>query len=588
LCIFEEPSSPFFPASYWPDPSIDLLACKIQKICFSRNWIYCGWISNLLWLCSMVKPVHPMNRSLNLLLRGQLFPALMLLFFLGPAAAVSHSRSPVEWVPARWEGGPLEVSRHAKDKAVAENVLLRDVLANWYNPATLGLLEGSPINCLLVTFSAGPNSKTEREQHQLVKEYARLARARGIAVLGIVYPGANPREVAVTAEEAGLDGCVLDGLFPAEAKFAGELDAALRSRNSSAVVIPIARNAAPLRTEKAPLLAVEGVRPSARDLADMGIRAGPSAEPWLDSNIWLVRSFRLGSSWRPIWISQQPNASSQGDYARCVADAALAGGRWIVALDYDLRVRLFQKEAGALATWRNIGSYLKFAEDHAEWRSFVPYGNLAIITDDAGQSTVPSNEYLNLVARRQIPYRVVVRSQLSPALLEGFQAILAADLAPPSAPERKTLEDFAEKGGLVVVGPSWGDPPKDDIYAEVPLGKGRMVVYKDEPPEPEIVARDLLDLLESEVVGLTAFNVPSVLTCASVSGSSERALIQLLNYATTPFNSKITLRFNGSYKTARLFTPEKAPLELEVRVLNNSRTEVAVPGLEIWGALLLE
>ena len=150
------------------------------------------------------------------------------------------------------------------------------------------------------------------------------------------------------------------------------------------------------------------------------------------------------------------------------------------------------------------------------------------------------------------------------------------------------LRTFAENGGLVVAGPSWGGPPKDSDYAEVPIGKGRVVVYKDDPPDPEMVARDMLDLLEPEVMGLSAFNVPSVLTYASTSDSGKRALIQMLNYATSPFNSKITIRFNGSFKMAHLFTPENAPLELPVRATSDGRTEVAVPKLAVWGALLLE
>ena len=247
----------------------------------------------------------------------------------------------------------------------------------------------------------------------------------------------------------------------------------------------------------------------------MGIRAGASAEPWIESNIWLVRSFRLGTEWRPIWINQQPNPSSQGDYVRCVADAAVAGGRWMVAIDDDLRARLFRKDSGALATWRSIAAYLQFGEDHAEWRSFAPYGNLGIILDLAGKNPDISDEYLNLVTRRHVPYRLILRSELSAASLSSFQAVLAADLAPPTEAERKILCDFAEKGGLVVAGPSWGDPPKDDSYAEVPLGKGRVAVYKEDPPNPESVAKDMLDLLEPEVMGLSVFNVPSAITYAS-------------------------------------------------------------------------
>jgi hypothetical protein len=511
-----------------------------------------------------------------------------LLLCLGPLSPGMLAEAATGWIPARWDGGPLEVARRAGDKALADNSALRQALSQWYDPATLGLLEGTPINCLLVTFSAGAASEVERQQQSLVKEYARAARKKGMAILGIVHPGADPVAVAAASDDAQLDGLVLEGGFPDGAGFARQLEASFRSRNSAAVVVPIARVPATVRTAKPPLLAVEGVRPGARNLADMGIRAGPSAQPWIDSNIWLVRSFRLDPGWRPVWIDQRPDSSSQGDYTRCVADAAVAGGRWIVALDDSLRLRLLQKDADALATWRSVGANLKFAEEHAEWRTFEPYGNMAIILDTASEDPDYSNENMNLVARRQVPYRLIERSRLTAASLGGFQALLATDLQTLTEAERKTLRDFAEGGGLVVAGPSWGESPENNDYVEVPLGKGRVVIYKEKPPDPEMVARDLLDLLEPEVMGLTAFNVPSVLTYVSMDGSGRRALIQLLNYASTPFDSKITLRLNGTFKTARMYAPESAPADLAVRVMSGGRTEITVPKLAMWGAVLLE
>ena len=478
------------------------------------------------------------------------------------------------WVPARWEGGPLELTRRA---AVPDGAV-REAIANWYDPGTLDLLKGTPINCLLVTLSAGASAEVESQQQRLVKEYARRARERQIAVMGIVYAEADPQAVLKAAGEAGLDGLVLDSEFP---------EGASRSYSTANLVIPIVRDAASARTATARLVAVNGVRPVARDLAEMGIRAGPSSEPWIDSNIWLVRSFRLGAAPRMIWVNQEPNPSSAGDYTRCVADAAVAGGRWIVTLDDDLRLRLYKKESDGLATWRAIAAYLRFAEEHGEWRGYAPYGNLAIILDTAGQYPAISNEYLNLVARRQVPYRIIERSRLDAASLEGLRAVLAADLAPPTEKERALLRAFAEKGGLVAAGPSWGDPPANDPYAEVPLGKGRVAVYKDDPPDPEAVARDMLDLLAPEVMGVTALNVPSVLTYASTAESGRRMLVQLLNYAGAPFEQTITIRVNGSYKTASLYTPENARAELAARAVRG-RTQVSIPRLAAWGALLLE
>jgi hypothetical protein len=270
---------------------------------------------------------------------------------------------------------------------------------------------------------------------------------------------------------------------------------------------------------------------------------------------------------------------------RSVADAALAGGRWIVALDDTLRAQLFHRDSRGMATWRGIAAYLKFAEEHTEWRSFVPYGNVAIVLDTAGQTPDLSNEYLNLATRRHVPYRIVPRSDLAAASLAGFHAVLAFDLSPATSAERAILCDFAEKGGLVVAGPSWGDPPKDETYRESPLGKGRVAVYKDDPPDPEAAARDLADLLEPEAMGFSVFNVPSGITDVSIGG--KRVLVQILNHADQP-GGRVTVRLNGKYESVTLYTPEDRRAELKPEPAANGRTEVLIAKPATWAALLFE
>ncbi|HYW41687.1 MAG TPA: hypothetical protein VE959_02445 [Bryobacteraceae bacterium] len=500
-----------------------------------------------------------------------------------PAAVWSATPgTPDSWIPARWPGGPLELARRAMAKTAPADPAIRDAIASWYDPATLRLLEGSPLNCLLVTWSAGADREVERRQQQLIKTYTAEAHQRGIAVLGLVYPGADPARSAAAAADARLDGLALDGEFPGG--FPGQVDRALASANSSAVVIPIAASAASVRTARRPILAVEGVSPSARNLSDMGITSAPSSEPWIQSNVWLVRSFRLGPAWRPVWISYQPEGGTPADYARSVADAAVAGGRWIVALDDGLRAGLRRNDAAALAAWHGIGACLKFAEDHAEWRRFAPFGNLGIVVDSAAADPEMADEYLKLVARRQAPYRLIARSELSAASLAGFRAVLATALAPPTEVERNALRAFAEKGGLVVAGPTWGDPPKDKPFAEVPVGKGRVTVYKD--LDPESVARDMRDLLSHRDAGVAAFNVPTAITYASTGAAGKCLLVQLLNYSDSPATA-ITIRVSGNFKSARLFTPGAEPLDLAMNS-SDGQVDVTIPKLSLWGGVLLE
>ncbi len=488
------------------------------------------------------------------------------------------------WIPARWDGGPMEVARRAQNRTAPAD---SSALAGWYDPSTLAVLDGTPINCLLLTFSADVDSEIEKRQHRLVQEYARAARERGIATLGLIHPGRDPSTIAAAADEVRLDGLVLEAGFPEGPQFAAKLAAALRSRKSDTVVIPIEQEPAAARTSAFPIAAVQGVRPSARDLADMGIRAGASAEPWIESNIWLVRSLRATNPSRPVWISQEPNPASPGDYKRCIADAAIAGGRWIVSLDDGLRGGLHRKDPAALAIWRGLTEYLGFAEQHADWRQWEPFGKVALVLDLAGKNSDFANEYLNLVARRHIPYRIVLRDRLTSASLARFSTVLAADVPRPTDAERKILQAFAEEGGTVIAGPGWGNAPSDSDYAEIPASKGRVIVYKDEPPDPETVARDMVDLLEPEATGLSLFNVPSVLTCVATDESGRSAVLQMLNYATEPFNSKITVRLKGVFGKARLLTAEGAGTDLTVRALPNNWTEFAIPKLAVWGAVVL-
>jgi hypothetical protein len=479
-------------------------------------------------------------------------------------------------VPLRWTGGPLELAWRTRTKTLPADAAVRDALARWYEPATLSLLEDSPANCLLVTWSAPAAAALEAEQQRLVKAYAEAAHKRGLDVLGLIYAAGDASKIAGDALRVGLDGLVIDG------EFDPEFPAALRKAAGSMLVVEIPKDTAAWRGRPAPIAAVTGVAPSARNLSEMGIRGSPSSEPWIQSNIWLVRSFRIATPTPTVWISSQLENASAGDYARAVADAAAAGGHWIISLEDALRPKLRAGDPAALETWRRLTNYLRFAESHAARQALTPYGNVGIVVDRAS-TRQDVDEYLNLVARRQVPYRILTRSGLNAAAIAKFRALIALELDPPSADERKLLQDFAENGGLVVVSPAWGGAPKTEPFAEIPTGKGRLIVYKD--PDPETVARDLKELLSDDDLGVVPFNVPSILTLAS-GGTGQPLVVQLINYFDHPVEA-ITLRVAGKFRLARLETPEAAAMDLPLR-FSEGKTEVTIPKLLIWGAVSME
>ena len=506
------------------------------------------------------------------------FSRVVAFFVLWCALGVSALPTPETWIPVRWTGGPLELAWRTRAKTLPADAAVRDALARWYEPATLILLDGSPANCLLVTWSAPADAAVETAQQQLVKAYAEAAHKRGLVVLGLVYAAGDASKIAADAARAALDGLVLEG------EFALEFPAALRKAAGSMLVVEIAKDAAPLRSKAAPIVAVAGVAPSARNLSEMGIRGAPSSEPWIQSNVWLVRSFALASPSPAVWIGSQLENASAVDYARAVADAAAAGGRWIASLDDALRAKLRARDASALEAWRRLSSYLKFAESHAAWRALAPYGNVGIVLDPANSKQDFADEYLNLVTRRQVPYRLLARSSLNADSVANFRALVATELDPPSAVERKLLQDFAEKGGLVIAGPSWGNAPKTEPFAENPTGKGRVVVYKD--PDPETLARDLKELLSDDDLGVVPFNVPSVITFASAGGPGQPLVVQLVNYFDHPMEA-ITLRVAGKFSSARLETPENAAVDLPLRDAEG-RTEVTIPKLLLWATVSMK
>src|SRR5260370_38780228 len=86
---------------------------------------------------------------------------------------------PADWVPARWT--------------------LTD-------PATLDLLQGTPVNCLLV--------KWDPSQSKAISTFAERAGERRVATLAIIAPGGDPANSARQAMRAKLAGIVLEGDFP--------------------------------------------------------------------------------------------------------------------------------------------------------------------------------------------------------------------------------------------------------------------------------------------------------------------------------------------------------------------------------------
>jgi predicted kinase len=518
------------------------------------------------------------QNSSSVSLRGVLraWFASVVAFLLLSGTLCASAPAPEQCVPIRWTGGPLELEWRAHTKTLPADNSVRDALTRWYEPATIGLLEDSPVNCLLVTWSAATGSAVEAEQRRLVKAYTEVAHKHGLAVLGLVYAAGDASKIVADAIKASLDGLVLDG------DFAWEFRVALRKAAGSVLVIEITKDAAAWRWKSEPIVAVAGVAPSGHNLSEMGIRGTPSSQPWIESNIWLVRSFATPSS-RLVWISSQLESPSPIDYERAAADAFAAGGRWIISLDDALRTKLRAHDASAREIWSRLSTCLKYADSHTAWHALASYGNVGIVLDSASAQPDRVDEYLKLATRRQVPYQLISRSELNGTVMK-FRAIVATELDPPSATERKLLQDFAENGGIVFAAPSWGNAPQKEPFVELPTGKGSVIVYKD--PDPDALARDLKEMLSDDDLGVVPFNVPSVISFVSGGAPGQPLLVQLVNYFDHPVEA-ITIRVSGKFKSARMETLEGTAVDLPLRY-EERRTEVTIPKLLLWGTVSMQ
>src|SRR5512132_1180427 len=258
------------------------------------------------------------------------FLASILVACFAVATPPVSDAGPVDWIPARWPGGPLEVQRRAREGTLPAAPALRETIASWYQAATLDLLSDTPINCLLLTWSAGADPAVEREQQALVKAYARAARSRGIAVLGLVDGPATLSSSLGPAIDAELDGLVLEGGAGGD-RISPEAHQALQKRGRTFVIVSaVAREGISQFSEV--LAAAGALMPRVQELPAEA-EANPSSEPWIASNIWLVRSIRSWDSSRPTWLMETlASDAAAADYLRATADASVGGGRWALAL----------------------------------------------------------------------------------------------------------------------------------------------------------------------------------------------------------------------------------------------------------------
>jgi hypothetical protein len=459
-------------------------------------------------------------------------------------------------VPLRWPSGPLEIAR--REKSESFNSQIRQTLERWHDAAALEFLKNTAIDCIVMSWAGG--LAVDAEQQRTAAPLIEAARRRNLAVVGWVDGKADHNAAITSAKAAGLTAAAIRGL----------------QGSSDFPVIAWSDREDVAWDSTAPAAAIGGNVWPGVSLAGGGAdaSAGPTGVPWLDSNGWYIQMARARLK-APLWIVFDPPGGPAvvppQSYVKAICDSEAAGGRWVISLDDKLRSDL---AAGNTAAWKDIAVAAGFFKNHPDWKSYRSLGLVGVISGFGGDDFGLTGEILNLMARRDLLFRVIWKSQAMaqamPQPFTGLKALIYADAAMPEQPLRRKITDFVEQGGLLITGPQWGKagapaPPGFQTQFDVlAVGKGRLAVARKAIDDPYQVAVETQLLLSHRNDLVKIYNSPSSgCTRYTASPDGKAALLQCLSYTDGRRVGLRTIWVRDRHRSTRLWTIDAPPVALD-------------------------
>ncbi len=295
--------------------------------------------------------------------------------------------------------------------------------------------------------------------------------------------------------------------------------------------------------------------------------AGPTGLPWLESNGWLIRMIRDLAPESEVWIrSDPPEDAGREDvawFAFAQSEARAHGALRPLWLPERIAAGIAAGNSHALAWWRRLCAVESWWQGRAAWRPWQTMARLRVVSDFAGANQYPAFEFLNLSARRNLPWRALRPQAADDSALRGAAAVVYVDQAPPEAPLRDRLERFARQGGLLVcLEPAarafGGLEPAGEVHPRfqiLRLGKGRVAVSRADWEDPYLMAQDVHLLMSRRNDVVRLFNPGSILLWPVISPDRHRLLVHLLNYSRHGAAHDVTVQTWAQVKSAFIERP---------------------------------
>ncbi len=328
-----------------------------------------------------------------------------------------------------------------------------------------------------------------------------------------------------------------------------------------------------------------------------GADAGPTGEPWVDSNGWRIALEQARHPGTTPWVDAVPPKEGvpASAYLIALADAETYQGRWILTLAAGFAADIAKRKRDAMKAWKQLISASSFFAERKPWAGFVPRAVVGVVSDFSGDNESSGQELLNMLARANQQDRVILKSNVSATSLNGLRAIVYADNGAPAPELQAQMLRFVEAGGLLVTKPGWhplaegtvwktDEHPRFSIGA---LGKGRVAVAKQDPDDPYLLANDSVTLVSRRYDLLRFWNFGPVGSVLSSTEDQQKASAQIVSFA-EPGVYGPTVWVAGAYRKAKLWTLGKTAASDVKTEIHDGGVEVQLPPVSIYAAVELE
>jgi len=344
---------------------------------------------------------------------------------------------------------------------------------------------------------------------------------------------------------------VLEGEY--EPTAADEVRSSLAGSGLVTIELPVRRR---IRIDsKDPILGTsQGLWPGIEIEHGGTVRTGPTSNPWIDTNTGFLRFLRAATD-ATLWIGVRPRpktAYTADRYQVAIADAALSGARWIVALDDDLDRRLLAGDAHALDDWKRIMACLDYFESKDEWREYRPFSRFALVQDTESGGLL-SASLLDMLTVQHTAVRPLLTRRLSTENLHGARVVLNVDAESINAQQKQSLEEFIASGGVLV------NPPKGWSFPKT--SEKQLVPDRRQANQIQGIWEAAYNATARKNFGARTFNTSSVLYNLLATADGKSLLIHLVNYADFAAET-VTVQVLGEWKRARLYRPGMPVIEL--------------------------